>query len=59
MINLLTQQIIKEPNANAFVKARLEVVDWIGYALAGTATIQAVPFFNLQKRKGENEKQTL
>ena len=49
MINLLTQQIIKEPNANAFVKARLEVVDWIGYALAGTATIQAVPFLNLQK----------
>jgi 2-methylcitrate dehydratase PrpD len=49
MINLFIEQIIKEPNKNAILKAKLEVVDWIGYALAGTATNQALPFLNLQQ----------
>ena len=49
MINLFIEQIIKEPNENAILKAKLEVVDWIGYALAGTATNQALPFLNLQQ----------
>ena len=49
MINLFIEQIIKEPNENAILKAKLEVIDWIGYALAGTATSQALPFLNLQQ----------
>jgi 2-methylcitrate dehydratase PrpD len=49
MINLFIEQIIKDPNENAILKAKLEVVDWIGYALAGTATNQALPFLNLQQ----------
>ena len=43
------KQIIKEPSYKTLLKAKLEIIDWIGYSIAGTFTEQAKPFYNLQK----------
>ncbi len=48
MINEFLEQIIKEPNKETLHKAKLAIIDWIGYSIAGTFTKQAVPFKNLQ-----------
>ena len=50
MIDDFLKQLIKTPNKQALYKAKLEVVDWIGYSIAGTKTNQAKPFYNLQKK---------
>ena len=49
MIEQFLNQILKEPKAKTLKKAKLEVIDWIGYSIAGTKTTQAKPFYNLQK----------
>ena len=49
MIEKFLNQIIREPNKTTLQKAKLEIIDWIGYSLAGTFTKQALPFRNLQK----------
>ena len=49
MIEEFIKQIIREPSKKTLAKAKLEIIDWIGYAIAGTFTDQAKPFYNLQK----------
>jgi len=49
MIDDFVEQITKVPSTKTLHKAKLEIVDWIGYAIAGTFTKQAIPFNNLQK----------
>ena len=49
MIEEFVKQILKEPSYKTLSKAKLEIIDWIGYAVAGTFTEQAIPFYNLQK----------
>ena len=49
MIEEFIKQIVKEPSDKTLSKAKLEIIDWIGYAIAGTFTEQAKPFYNLQK----------
>jgi len=49
MIDDFLEQITKAPSSKTLHKAKLEIVDWIGYAIAGTFTKQAIPFNNLQK----------
>ena len=48
MIEEFIKQIIREPSKKTLAKAKLEIIDWIGYAIAGTFTDQAKPFYNLQ-----------
>ena len=48
MIKDFLNNLTKEPNEISLLKARLSIIDWIGYALAGTKTNQAEPFDNLQ-----------
>ena len=48
MINQFLKQISKEPDRQSLHKARLAIVDWIGYSIAGTFSKQASPFKNLQ-----------
>jgi 2-methylcitrate dehydratase PrpD len=49
MIDKFVNQLIKKPNKISIKKAKLEIIDWIGYSVAGTFTEQAKPFNNLQK----------
>ena len=49
MIEEYVKQIMKEPSYKTLLKAKLEIIDWIGYSIAGTFTEQAKPFYNLQK----------
>lgn len=49
MIDKFVNQIIKSPKNKTLYKAKLEIIDWIGYSIAGTFTNQAKPFYNLQK----------
>ena len=49
MIDLFIEQIMKEPDKDTILKTKLEIIDWIGYALAGTKTKQATPFCKLQQ----------
>ena len=49
MIENFLNQIIREPNKKTLQKAKLEIIDWIGYSIARTFTKQALPFRNLQK----------
>ena len=48
MIDLFIEQIMKEPDQDTILKTKLEIIDWIGYALAGTKTKKAIPFCKLQ-----------
>ncbi len=48
MINQFLKQIFKEPDKKTLHKAKLAIIDWIGYSIAGTFTKQANPFKNLQ-----------
>ncbi len=48
MINEFLEQICKEPDKQALYKAKLAIIDWIGYSIAGTFTKQASPFKNFQ-----------
>ena len=48
MINEFLEQICKEPDKHTLHKAKLAIIDWIGYSIAGTFTKQADPFKNLQ-----------
>ena len=48
MIDLFIEQIMKEPDQDTILKTKLEIIDWIGYALAGTKTKKAIPFYKLQ-----------
>ena len=34
MIDLFIEQIMKEPDQDTILKTKLEIIDWIGYALA-------------------------
>ena len=56
MIDDFLKQLIKIPNEKALYKAKLEVIDWIGYSIAGTKTNQAKPFYNLQKNLPNKQK---
>src|SRR6056300_682473 len=49
MIDLFIEQIMKEPDKDTILKTKLEIIDWIGNALAGTKTKQATPFCKLQQ----------
>jgi len=49
MIDKFVNQIINSPQNKTLYKAKLEIIDWIGYSIAGTFTNQAKPFYNLQK----------
>ena len=49
MIDKFVNQIINSPQNKTLYKAKLEIIDWIGYSIAGTFTKQAKPFYNLQK----------
>ena len=49
MIEQYINQITRKPKAKSVKKAKLEIIDWIGYSIAGTVTKQAKPFENLQK----------
>jgi len=55
MIDLFIEQIMKEPDKDTILKTKLEIIDWIGYALAGTKTKQAIPFNNLQMSLPEGQ----
>ena len=44
MIDQFLEQISIEPDRQTLYKARLAIVDWIGYSIAGTFTKQAYPF---------------
>ena len=35
------KHLTKEPTCNSFFKARVAIIDWIGYSIAGTKTEQA------------------
>ena len=48
MIEDFLNQLNKIPAAKTLKKAKLEIIDWIGYSIAGTRTRQARPFKNLQ-----------
>ena len=48
MIDQFLEQISIEPDRQTLYKARLAIVDWIGYSIAGTFSKQATPFKNLQ-----------
>ena len=48
MINEFLEQICKEPDKHTLHKAKLAIIDWIGYSIAGTFTKQAYPFKHLQ-----------
>ena len=49
MIKQFINQVTTKPKAKTVKKAKLEIIDWIGYSIAGTVTKQAKPFENLQK----------
>ena len=49
MIDKFVNQIINSPQNKTLYKAKLEIIDWIGYSIAGTFANQAKPFYNLQK----------
>ena len=49
MIDNFVKQLIKKPDIMSIKKAKLEIIDWVGYSVAGTFTEQAKPFNNLQK----------
>ena len=51
MIDKFVKQLTKKPSIISIKKAKLEIIDWIGYSVAGTFTEQAKPFYNLQKKK--------
>ena len=55
MIDLFIEQIMKEPDKNTILKTKLEIIDWIGYALAGTKTKKAIPFYKLQQSLPEGQ----
>ena len=44
MIDNFVKQLIKKPDIMSIKKAKLEIIDWIGYSVAGTFTEQAKPF---------------
>ena len=48
MIEDFLNQLNKIPAGKTFKKAKLEIIDWIGYSIAGTRTRQAKPFNKLQ-----------
>ena len=48
MIEDFLNQLNKIPAAKTLKKAKLEIIDWIGYSIAGTRTRQAKPFNKLQ-----------
>ena len=48
MINEFLEQINKKPDNQTLRKAKLAIIDWIGYSIAGTCTKQANPFRNFQ-----------
>ena len=48
MIDQFLEQISKEPDIKTLHKAKLAIIDWIGYSIAGTFTKQADPFKHLQ-----------
>ena len=56
MINDFLKQICEEPDRQTLHKAKLAIIDWIGYSVAGTLTIQANPFrrFQLELPKGNS-----
>ena len=49
MIDNFVKQLIKKPDIMSIKKAKLEIIDWVGYSVAGTFTKQAKSFNNLQK----------
>jgi len=49
VIDSFLKHLTKKPTYNSFLKARIAIIDWIGYSIAGTKTNQAKPFFNIQK----------
>ena len=49
VIDIFLKHLTKKPTCNSFFKARVAIIDWIGYSIAGTKTEQAKPFFNIQK----------
>ena len=55
MIDLFIEQIMKEPDQDTILKTKLEIIDWIGYALAGTKTKKAIPFCKLQQSLPEGQ----
>jgi 2-methylcitrate dehydratase PrpD len=55
MIDLFIEQIMKEPDQDTILKTKLEIIDWIGYALAGTKTKKAIPFYKLQQSLPEGQ----
>ena len=55
MIDLFIEQIMKEPDKDTILKTKLEIIDWIGYALAGTKTKKAIPFYKLQQSLPEGQ----
>ena len=55
MIDLFIEQLMKEPDQDTILKTKLEIVDWIGYALAGTKTKKAIPFCKLQQSLPEGQ----
>jgi len=55
MIDLFIEQIMKEPDQDTILKTKLEIIDWIGYALAGTKTKKAIPFCKLQHSLPEGQ----
>ena len=50
MINEFLEQIYKKPDNQTLRKAKLAIIDWIGYSIAGTFTKQANPFRNFQSK---------
>ena len=55
MIDLFIEQIMKEPDQDTILKTKLEIIDWIGYSLAGTKTKKAIPFYKLQQSLPEGQ----
>ena len=55
MIDLFIEQIMKEPDQDTILKTKLEIIDWIGYALAGTKTKKVIPFCKLQHSLPEGQ----
>ena len=49
VIDELLKHLTKKPTHDSFLKARVSIIDWIGYSIAGTKTKQAKPFLNIQK----------
>ena len=49
LIDRFLKHLTKKPTYDSFLKARVSIIDWIGYSIAGTKTKQAKPFLNIQK----------